>query len=483
MGENTANKNIVYWIHIIVTVTIMIGFGYLPAPDPITPFGMKILGIFLGMIYGWSTVDQIYPSLFGLVMLALVDYSTFDSVLIAGWGTSTVWSTILIMTFAQALTSAGITECLSISLMNHKLFFGRPWIFTGAILFVSFLVSSVTNPFVAMLIFWSIVYDISKEVGFKPGDLWPSMTIIGITLAAIVGMGAFPHLLIPLAVFSSYQAMGGPVISYVNYVIVCWGEFFIITVLFLLANKFILKTNVIKLSVVNKEFFHSKVKKLNAYQKTLFSLFICMILSFLVCNMMPAEWPFVDIFRKASIGGLAAIFCGIAMIVKIEGKPLLDFQRMASDGILWAPIILMVAALAVSSAITAEGTGVQQFLLNVLGSFFAGKPDILFIILVMGLALVITNFANNLVTALIFMTVVISLAEQTGINATAMVVLLTVIVHIAVLTPAACPMAAVMFSNTEWIKPAFVYKQVMILMMIAVFVTCTYGYFVANMLF
>lgn len=82
--STTRKKSTAYWIHIVITLVIMIGFGFLPAPAPITPFGMQMLGIFFGMVYGWSTVDQIWPSLLGLVLLAICDYNTIDDVLIEG---------------------------------------------------------------------------------------------------------------------------------------------------------------------------------------------------------------------------------------------------------------------------------------------------------------------------------------------------------------------------------------------------------------
>ena len=171
------------------------------------------------------------------------------------------------------------------------------------------------------------------------------------------------------------------------------------------------------------------------------------------------------------------------MLIRIDDKPLLNFQKMAGRGVLWAAVILTAAALPISTAITSEGTGVQEFLIGVLVPFFKDKPVILFAVLILALALIMTNLANNAVTALIFMAVVVSVAGEVGANATAMVVLLAIIVHIAILTPAACPMAGMMFANKDWLEPKYIYKQAIVLMIIAVIVICTYGYMLANMLF
>ena len=51
-----------YWIHMIITIGLMFFFGFIPAPEPITAYGMKILGIFLGLVWGWSFCDLAWPS-------------------------------------------------------------------------------------------------------------------------------------------------------------------------------------------------------------------------------------------------------------------------------------------------------------------------------------------------------------------------------------------------------------------------------------
>ena len=55
MTKTTTKKDLL-WFHVVITALIMFGFGFLPAPEPVTPVGMKMLGVFLGLIYGWSLV-------------------------------------------------------------------------------------------------------------------------------------------------------------------------------------------------------------------------------------------------------------------------------------------------------------------------------------------------------------------------------------------------------------------------------------------
>ena len=62
-----SGKQKIFYGHIVITLLLMFGFGQLPAVGTITPLGMKLLGIFLGLIYAWSATSLLWPSLLGIV--------------------------------------------------------------------------------------------------------------------------------------------------------------------------------------------------------------------------------------------------------------------------------------------------------------------------------------------------------------------------------------------------------------------------------
>lgn len=56
MSARTRMTNLTpgYAINSIIAIAIMIGFKYVVTPsDPLTPLGVEILGIFLGVVWGW----------------------------------------------------------------------------------------------------------------------------------------------------------------------------------------------------------------------------------------------------------------------------------------------------------------------------------------------------------------------------------------------------------------------------------------------
>ena len=60
-------KDAMYFVHSLICLVIMFGFGQLPPMEPLTPLGMNLIGIFLGVLYGWIFIDIIWPSIAGLL--------------------------------------------------------------------------------------------------------------------------------------------------------------------------------------------------------------------------------------------------------------------------------------------------------------------------------------------------------------------------------------------------------------------------------
>ena len=59
-----------------ITLGLMYGVGLLPPFSALTPVGMKLLGVFLGVVYGYSTCGVIWPSLFAIIAFGLSGYTS-----------------------------------------------------------------------------------------------------------------------------------------------------------------------------------------------------------------------------------------------------------------------------------------------------------------------------------------------------------------------------------------------------------------------
>ena len=77
MGNYAYNKTKIMNIgHSLICLYLLFGFGYLPAFGALNTIGMKVLGVFLGMLYGWTFIGFIWPSMIGIIALGLSGYAT-----------------------------------------------------------------------------------------------------------------------------------------------------------------------------------------------------------------------------------------------------------------------------------------------------------------------------------------------------------------------------------------------------------------------
>ena len=71
-------------VHIAVMLAFMFLFRYVPAPPPLTTYGMAVLGIFIGMIYGWTFIPSnglAWVAFAALFALGNTEYGTVASVM------------------------------------------------------------------------------------------------------------------------------------------------------------------------------------------------------------------------------------------------------------------------------------------------------------------------------------------------------------------------------------------------------------------
>lgn len=469
-----AKKNFAL-LHLAIMLVIMFLIGSITPPEPITQMGMKVLGIFVGLIYGWSLVGLIIPSCLGLVMLAAATEIPIDTMFASGFGSNIVVLLIFMLIFVAAINDADIGKVIATWLLTRKITFGRPCVTSTAFFLAAFIVGAGVNSFGAIIICWGILYSLCGSVGYKKGDAWPAFMVFGITISAILGSGSFAFKAVPMVIIGVYESLTKSTISFLSYSIFFWALSFIIMAAILLMGRFIFRVDTSLLKNVNEDMFDKNVLKLSKFQKVNFIFFIVMIVLLMIPSLLPKTWAFSIILNKWGSAGIVIAVVMVMMCIRVDGKPLLDFTKHGRDGVLWDPIVLTAVALPLSNALMAEETGISAWLQVTLEPMLNGQPKLMFLFCAFGLALILTNFSNNGMVGLIFMPIILSFCGTFGLNPAAMAVILIFTVHVALITPASCPMAGLMFSNPEWIKPKDIYKYGFPTLLITIFAVVFIG--------
>ena len=476
MTDSKKKKNWFYF-HVAVTVFLMFGFGFLPPPDPITPLGMKLAGIFLGLIYAWSATTMIWPSFMAMVAIVMSGVVDLQTLFIDGFGNHTVVFIFLVFIFAAAIESTGLTEYLARFLMNLFWIKGHPWRLVFIMLLGSYVIAAITSLYPVVLIFWTIIYDICKVAGYKPYEKFPTLILMGVMLCAMLGTTCLPFKALAMVFNGAFEALTGETVGFLP-----WLEFSIPVGIsgilgYMILMRFVFRVNLDVLEQVSNESFLE-------YHAITFSqkLSLIMLLAFVLLSILPtfiSQTGFGALLQNLGTQGILICILVLMLLIKVDGKPLLNFKEAASNGIIWDVIIMFTVVFPLSSYLTTDETGIKAFLNTLIGPVVSGHSFIVFALLMIILPTIITNFANNTVVALIFLSVLCSLADTIGINPTAIAMAIAFCTQYAFLTPAASAPSAVLFGNTGWLRAKDIYKymsvSIIMLTILTIFWTLTLG--------
>ena len=236
-----------YLVHSLICLAIMFGFGQLPPMEPLTPLGMNLIGIFLGVLYGWIFIDIIWPSIAGLLALTLIGGMKPGLLLNKSFGDPIVVMMFFIFVFCAAINYYGLSKFISLWFITRKAVAGKPWLFTYTFLASIMLLGGLTSASPAAVIGWSILYGVCDVCGYRKGEGYPTMMVFGIVYAAQVGMALIPFKQAALTVMSAYETMSGTHIDYAKYMLIAFVACALCSLLFILIGKYVFRPDVSKL--------------------------------------------------------------------------------------------------------------------------------------------------------------------------------------------------------------------------------------------
>lgn len=470
-----AAKNTSYYIKALITVVIMFGFGQLPPIEPITPLGMNIVGIFIGLLFGWMTIGLIWPSILGCVALVLIGGMKVADVLAGGWGSTTQMLIFFMIVVAGIVEQSGVSRFIAMFLITRKWVLGKPWVFTFVFLGAAFLLAAVTSTIPTIIICWSIWYSICSQVGYKPYQPFPSFMVVGVVMAATFGLSVFPFRPVGILVFGILQDLSGLTVNYLTYTCFTLPLCLLCILVFTLLGKLVFHIDVSLLKNLNEDSFKDVDLSLNKQQKAILIFVALLIVLLLVPSVLPQTFFLAALLKKLDAVGTAMLLVVVMCALKVDGKPILNFKEVCRKGMQWDVLMLTAVVMPLSSVLTADETGVTDFLLKVLSPLFEGRSAITFLMIAVFSAVIITNFAVNNVVGAILLPVFYPFALQLGIAPLALTSLLVFTCHFALLTPAASPMAALLHGNTQWCRTTDIYKYGFLIVISSMIVSWVVG--------
>ena len=151
--------------------------------------------------------------------------------------------------------------------------------------------------------------------------------------------------------------------------------------------------------------------------------------------------------RHSSLMPLA-LAVGALGVIRADGRPLLELKHGFSR-VNWQPVILLAGIMMSSSALSASGTGINEFIKVKLFPLISGMSPWMVIALICVLSCILTNFLANGAVGAVFVTAGSTLAMEMGMNPLYVGVAVCFGANMAYLFPSSFVPVAVAYS-TPW---------------------------------
>ncbi|SHN80072.1 SLC13 family permease [Desulfitobacterium chlororespirans] len=481
-SANPSGKNTWYYLNSIIALVLMFGFKYLPPIEPLTSFGMAVVGIFLGVVYAWATVSVIWPALLGAIALGFTEFGTVPSVFAQGYGGDTYLFVFFMLIFAAIIDKAGVSNVIASWAVSRKFAKGKPWVLSTMLLTAAFIIAALISVTPAIIICWGILYQLCKVFGYTNQDKYPKLMVIGIVFAGLMGMAALPFKALPVMLMGVLAKQTGIQISFLSFTILASAIGYGGVLGYLALCKFVFRPDV--RAIQKSDFVMENTIRMNAYQKQVSGLLGLLVVLLFLPGFLP-EGP-VLAFLKAlgNTGIVIGILALVAFIKRKDGSNYVNLVDTIKTGVPWETMILLGTAMPLATAMTTKGTGVQELLSQVFTPILGANANpVMFAILILVITALLKQFMGGVVVGMLMVPMAITYASGIGANIQMLIVAVSVFCNIAVLLPSAGPLTALLHGNTEWVSTKEIIKYgtplVVVVTVIGIIISLTLG----NLLF
>ncbi len=436
----------------------MFFFGKIVGPwGPVTEMGVTMLGVFFGMlIMIIGSGSMAWPCIIALFASVFLGYTTTGAAFASFLGTSTTVQMLAYLAICESIRASGAGEVIAKFILTRKFVQGRPVLFTF-FLFLAFFVAGIFIPPTGGIIFaYSIFASIASVVGYKPEDEYYKFTLVGLYLACMLGVYTLPFKSMSTAIIRTFTAnlsVADYTFNNGMYIVATFFVGIVFLFLYALSIKVLFKCDLKPLEsfdVTKMEGFDTKDIKFTRNQMIYCAGFTIGVLYSLVLMFVPKTVSWYETVNSWGAALWMLLIVGVLGIIRIDGKNIFSVEKNLHDGTMWGIIIAAGVLGIVGNALSSEDLGIRAWLLQLLGPVLTGVSWPVFILIIILLSVLITNFFSNMVTGIIIATIAapfLTVYAANGVDISAVAVAICFSVHVAYLTPAAFTAAPMLLAH------------------------------------
>ena len=301
-GEFSRKKT---YFHVAGILAFMFLFGLLPPFGPLTQMGMQVLGIFIGMIWGWTIGETIWPSLLGLVLLGFTEGNTVTGILNTAFSNTVLQQVLFSLLFCYGITACGLLELVAKWILSRKFAKKGPyWMLFAFCLAAAVAGAVTTNSLPVTILLWSIFYPIAKTLKLEPRSPYVTIMLVCICVFSYTGAVCVPYCAFANICLGVLYGNMPELTGTMNYAAYCTLMIILNIVLFpamIGFFKFVVRPKIDYRVVDNivdpSELYMTKMQKIMA----VYIILLCAMM--IAPNLMPKTWAITTLLTNLGVNG------------------------------------------------------------------------------------------------------------------------------------------------------------------------------------
>ena len=442
------------YIHYIIAVILGVVLALALSPqiqdDPsvgLTAAGVRTIAFMVPILYLWLTTNTHWTCLLAMALLvfsgAFVNPDTGainpNAVWQASMGHFVVITVIAYMILNVALKENGVIDKIAMWFVTRKFVQGKPYAFMAMFFAANIIIGFFVDNISLAVIFIGIAEVLCRNIGLKKGDQMYTVLMLGtlwgnclLSICSPIAH-ALPNIIMGMVETATEGAL---TISYAQ-----WMGFGVIYSIII----FVLMMVVIRIwNPDTSAFKNYDVEAIKAEAKPLgkngiFTAVIFIIIVFFVLAPSIAKDinPFFGFLNQCGVVVPALLGIVVLAITQFDGKHVLDvpsaFKQVNMPPVIFAGVVSAFAGPLAANA----NTGISVWLGNVLRPTLGSMNPTVAVIIMIALAIVMTNFLSNTVTQALFFSIGVVILQGSTISLAAFGLIIAIASGMATITPSA----------------------------------------------
>ncbi len=413
-----------WWLIPGLMVIVLSVFMLLPPLEPLTPLGMKVIGIFLFTVIGWVFLGIGYPSLLGIALLVATGAMTPEAAFAASWGNYLILFILAVFGLAECLRLTGFSRRFALWFLTRPFAVGRPWLMIAMFLLGPLSLGSVMSGTATCITFMAIAEPMLEALGYKRGDRFAATLMMGIAWTATAAFIMTPIGHGSNVMFIEWiQRDFGYTITFPLWMAVGVPMGLLLYSLILGYLRFVVRPDVSKFGGTAIEYVRQEKAKMGVMrleEKLAVGIFLivitCWMLPGLVGNILPGISTYLG---KLGYAIPPLIGAGLLCVIRVKNQPLMTFRQWMA-GVPWGTIALIAAIVVIRDLLGSPETGIPQMLTNIFQPLATNAPFFAYRLIGQLWVSIQTNIMSNLVSACLVYGAMVPAAIAAGVGSPAL---------------------------------------------------------------